>query len=72
MKFLALVILLSYSITISYAIKYSIDEHERFIDFIGNLSKSNGFENLWLEREKLFRNEVKYWRFIENNPQHNL
>lgn len=72
MKFLSLVILLGCSTTISYAIKYSIDEHERFTEFIGNLSKSNGFENLWLEREKLFRNEVKYWRFIENNPQHNL
>lgn len=67
-----LLILLATFIAFVYAIKYSIDEHERFIEFIGEISTANGFESLWLERRRLFRNELKYWRFIEAEPGLNL
>lgn len=41
-----LLILLATFIAFVYAIKYSIDEHERFIEFIGEISTANGFESL--------------------------
>lgn len=67
-----LLILLAVFIAFAFAINYSIDEHERLIEFVGEVSTANGFENLWLERRRLLRNELQYWRFIENEPSLNL